>query len=123
MSDLFFYILIISLITSGITGIMIYSEIAKPWRDGWNWMCEKLHATLLQQLTYCTLCLGFWVSIVLQYFLTSIYVLEPVFVVSFASAFICWTLNAITQYFLWLGAKEKIFLEDYLASKERKNSE
>lgn len=107
MDNLITYLILLSIISSGITAVWVHSEIAEPFRDIWNWVFSWKYVKFMQTLSYCTLCAGFWISIGVENFL--FHGVEGIDMITFAfgSAFICWSLIAFTQCLLWLTASIK----------------
>ena len=121
MDSLLIYLILLSVISSGITAVWIHSEIAEPFRDMWNWVFSYKHISFMQTLSYCTLCAGFWISLGIENFLFQ--GVEGIDMITFAfgSAFMTWLLNAIAQYYLWTAAKQKVIVEEYACLRDKED--
>lgn len=121
MSDFVF----LSLVVSGITATILYSDLFSEIRDWW-WSCfDKCDYKLFNKIKYlsiCSLCLSFHISNIIQWTIIPFSSVLCYVFVSFMVSFTIWLLCAFVNVCLygkaWMEQRAKIEREDY----EERNS-
>lgn len=83
------------LVVSGITATVLYSELFRNLREMWFCFFDKskfLYINKLKYLSVCSLCLGFWISNFIQWYIIPFSTIYIYVLNSFGCCFIVWLL-------------------------------
>lgn len=106
----FILFIFLSIIASGITATILYSDIFKEIREKW-WCYFNRKTGFINKIKYlsvCSLCLGFHVSNYIQWIIIPFTSIITYILISFGVSFIIWGLCTFVQMCDWKKALNEL---------------